>query len=75
MTQIKCVVRRPTRSLSAGANKEHRELVSFKSNQDVYIQIYNLLLDNYIRIRHAFMAMDELWLYLLEKCFPEMEKS
>jgi hypothetical protein len=47
-------VRKPTRSLSAGASKEHRDLVNFKSNQESFIAIYNLILDNYIRIRHAF---------------------
>lgn len=70
LAQIKQVVRKPTRSLSAGASKEHRDLVNFKSHQDAYISIYNLILDNYIRIRHAFQSMDEVWLFLIEKCYP-----
>lgn len=74
LQQIKTlVIRRPTRSLSAGAVNTPRDLVSFKSNQNAFISIYNLILDSYIRIRFAFQALDEVWLFLLERCFPMLE--
>ena len=38
------------------------------------ISISMSLLDSYIRIRFAFQALDELWLFLLERCFPSIEQ-
>lgn len=73
LSSIKCIVRKPSRSLSAGALKEMRDLVPFERNKNAYISIYNLILDNYIRVRFAFQALDEVWLYLLERCYPQME--
>lgn len=74
MNQVKTVVRKLTRSLSVGAQKENRELIPYKSNQNAFISVYNLILDSYIRIRFAFQALDELWLFLLERCFPSIEQ-
>ena len=71
--QIKQLVRKPTRSLSAGAAKERRELREFKSNQNSFITVFNLILDSYIRVRHAYQNMDEIWLYLLEYAYPKQE--
>lgn len=73
LIQIKLLVKKPTRSLSAGASKDRRDLIPFKSNQNAFITVYNLILDNYIRIRFAFQSMDEVWLYLIESCYPTYE--
>ncbi len=70
LSQLKILQRKPTRSLSAGSNKLQRDLVPFKSNQNAYIQLYNLILDNYLRVRSAYQQMDEMWLYILEICYP-----
>lgn len=66
----KLLTRRPQRSLSAGAQKRYRELCSFRQNYNLYITLYNLILDNYIRVRSAFQAMDEIFLFLIETCYP-----
>ena len=47
-----------------------RELVDFKTNQNAFITFFNLILDNYMRVRYAYLAIDEIWMYLLELCFP-----
>ena len=65
------VIKRIGRSLSAGACRRTRELLPFKANQSAYIQLYNLILDNYIRVRSAFQHLDEVFLFILETCFPE----
>lgn len=70
LSSIKCIVRKPSRSLSAGSSKEMRDLVPFERNKNAYISIYNLILDNYIRVRSAFLALDEVWLFMLERCYP-----
>lgn len=75
LSQVKSLTRRPTRSLSVGAHKERRDLVDFKTNQNAFISFFNLILDNYIRVRYAFIAIDEIWMYLLEMCYPLVQLS
>ena len=73
VSQVHQLVRKPTRSLSAGATRERRELKDFKHHQNAYITVFNLILDSYIRVRHAFQELDELWLYLLQYAYPSQE--
>jgi len=70
LSQVKSLTKRPARSLSVGADKVRRELVDFKTNQNAFITFFNLILDNYMRVRYAYLAIDEIWMYLLELCFP-----
>jgi hypothetical protein len=70
---VQQLVKRPTRSLSVGATKERRELRDFKQNQNAYITVFNLILDSYIRVRHAYQELDELWLYILQYAYPAQE--
>ena len=65
------MLKKPSRSLSAGAKKSFRELMPFKQNTSLYITLYNLILDNYIRVRSAFQAMYEVFLFIVEVCYPE----
>ena len=73
MNQVQLLVKKPSRSLSAGATKERRELRDFKRNQNSYITVFNLILDSYIRVRYAYQELDEIWLYLLQYAFPQQE--
>lgn len=74
-TQVRKLVKKPTRSLSAGGQKVQRELISFANNQEAYIRVFNHVLDSYIRVRSAFQAMDELWIFLLEYAYPQLVGS
>lgn len=60
--------------MSAGAAQERRDLKDFKSNQNTYIKVFNLILDSYIRVRNAFLEMDELWLYLVQYSYSETQE-
>ena len=66
------MTKRPSRSLSVGAHRERRELLNFCLNQKAFLDVHYFIVDHYMRIKFAYLALDEIWLYLLQRSYPQV---